>query len=79
MVSPTVPSFFRQPGEAYHQVAERIRPGVLIEDDCESIGGEVEMTYPHLHSEAKARIKSIVILEFGGIDDLPNDLSELAA
>lgn len=71
--------FFRRSGEEYGDVAERILPDVLIEDDCESIGGEAEMTYPHLQSEAKARIKSIVVPEFDGIDDLPTNLSELAA
>jgi hypothetical protein len=40
--------FFRQPDEQYHHVAERVRPDILIEDDCESIGRESEMTYPEI-------------------------------
>ncbi len=69
--------WFRQPGERYEDVAERVRPDVLIEDDCESIGGEVQMTYPHVRPELKARIISIVVKEFGGIDYLPDDVRDL--
>lgn len=68
---------FRQRGEAYAQVAERVLPDVLIEDDCESIGGAPEMTYPHLRPEMQAGITSIVVKEFAGIDHLPDDLAAL--
>jgi hypothetical protein len=69
--------FFRQKGEAYKDVAERVLPDVIVEDDCESIGGEVEMTYPHIRPDIKARIKSIVVPEAGGIDHLPDDIAIL--
>lgn len=69
--------WFRQPGEHYKDVAERVRPDVLVEDDCESIGGEVQMTYPHIRAELKARIVSIVVKEFGGIDHLPDNVPDL--
>lgn len=69
----------RQPGERYSNVAERVMPDVLVEDDCESIGGEVEMTYPHIRPELKPRIKSVVVREFGGIDHLPDDISALVS
>ncbi len=69
--------FFRQKGEKYKDVAERIRPDIIIEDDCESIGGEIEMTYPHINPELKAKIKSIVVKEFEGIDHLPDSLEKL--
>jgi hypothetical protein len=68
---------FRKIGEQYKDVAERALPDLIIEDDCESIGGEEEMTYPHIKPELKGRIKSIVVKEFGGIDHLPDDLSTL--
>ncbi len=71
--------FFREGDEAYPDAAGRAIPDILIEDDCESIGGEREMTYPHLRPELKAGIKSIVVKEFGGLDDLPDKVSELAA
>ena len=71
--------FFRQEGEEYKDAAERAIPDILIEDDCESIGGEIEMTYPHIRSEIKARIISIVVKEFSGIDHLPESPSDLIA
>ncbi len=69
--------YFRQNGEEYNDVAERIMPNIIIEDDCESIGGEKEMTYPSIKPELKAKIKSIVVKEFSGIDNLPDNVSEL--
>lgn len=68
---------FRQPDESYQDVAGRVLPDVLIEDDCESIGGAAEMTYPYIRPELQASITSIVVKEFGGIDYLPPD--DLAA
>lgn len=70
--------FFRREGEEYKNAAERVIPDILIEDDCESIGGEVEMTYPHIKPELKTRIKSITVKEFGGIDHLSENISDLA-
>jgi hypothetical protein len=58
---------FRRQGEKYKDVAERILPDVLIEDNCESIGGEVEMTYPHIHPKRQKRIKSIVVRNLRGL------------
>lgn len=69
--------YFRKRGEDYKNVAERLMPNVLIEDDCESIGGEKEMVYPHIKEELRPKIKSVVIKEFGGIDDLTTDISLL--
>lgn len=68
---------FRQQGEDYKDVAEKIMPDVLIEDDCESIGGEKEMVYPHIKPQVKEKMKSIIVKEFAGIDDLPNSLDAL--
>jgi hypothetical protein len=69
---------FRQDGESYQDVAEHALPDILIEDDCESIGGEREMTYPYIRPDLRTRIKSIVVKEFGGIDHLPDELTALA-
>ncbi len=68
---------YRHGAETYAQVAEKVMPNVLIEDDCRSIGGEVEMTYPHINPEKKELIKSIVVKEFSGIDNLPDDINDL--
>lgn len=74
---PSALLLFRAQGEEYKDVAERAVPDVIVEDDCESIGGEVEMTYPRIRPEIKAQIISVVVQEFGGIDHLPDDPSEL--
>ena len=71
--------FHRQGGQDYGQVAERILPDILIEDDCESIGGGQEITYLQIKPEARLKIKSIIVKEFGGIDHLPNDVNLLAS
>ena len=69
---------FRNDSEEYKDIVERVMPNVLIEDDCESIGGRNEMTITHVKPEVKRMIKSIVIKEFGGIDHLPDKISELS-
>ena len=76
---PDGPVIYRRDREEYKDVVERIRPlpDLIVEDDCESIGGEAEMVHPHLERELKNRIKSIVVKEFGGIDYLPDGISEL--
>lgn len=69
--------YFRQQGEDYKDIAERVIPNILIEDDCESIGGEKEMVYPHIKEELKPKIKSIIVREFEGIDHIAEKLSDL--
>ncbi len=69
--------FYRREREEYKDVAERLMPDMIVEDDCEGIGGEVQMTYPHIRPDLKSRIKSVVVKEFGGIDHLPDSLTEL--
>lgn len=68
---------FRQGNEEYKDVAERVVPDILIEDDCESLGGMDEWTITHVRPEIKNRIKSIIVKEFGGIDHLPDKISAL--
>jgi len=68
---------FRSAGEKYSDVAERALPNIIVEDDCESIGGEKEMTYPQIKQELKARIKPVVVKEFAGIGHLPDRIFEL--
>ncbi len=69
--------YFRNRGEDYEDVAERLLPDVIVEDDCESIGGEKEMTYPYIRADLKVRIKPITVKEFEGIDHLPDNITEL--
>ena len=68
---------YRKKGKSYKDVAEKVMPDILIEDDCESIGGEKEMTYTFIELGLKKRIKSIPVKEFGGIDHLPDSLEDL--
>lgn len=68
--------FFRSKGENYKDVAERVMPDILIEDDCISIGGEKEMVYPHINDSLKSKIIPVVIPEFSGIDELADDITE---
>src|SRR5439155_26257936 len=65
--------FYRRENEHYGRAAERAAADIIVEDDCESIGGPAQMTYPKLGPDSKARTKSVVIPEWGGIDHLPTD------
>ena len=69
---------YRKSGETYKDIAEREIPDILIEDDYASDGGVADMTYPHLDPEIKKKIISIVIPEFSGIDQLPENITDLA-
>ncbi|MFH1849174.1 MAG: hypothetical protein ABH879_03215 [archaeon] len=67
----------RQKNEEYKDVVERMIPDVLVEDDCESIGGTDKMAITHVKSEVRKKIKSIPVREFGGIDHLPDEIAAL--
>lgn len=69
---------FRTEGNSYANVVEELLPDVLIEDDCESMGVNAELIYPTISEPIKKRIKSWIIPEFGGINELPNRIKELA-
>lgn len=75
---PNCPIIYRQNNQSYADVVEHLIPDILIEDDCESIGGKNEMVYPHIKPELKTKIKSIVIKEFAGIDHIPDDIKQLS-
>ena len=68
----------RGKSEPYAEIVERVKPAVLIEDDCASIGGTSQMCITNVKSEIKNTIKSISVKEFEGIDHLPTDLRDLA-
>lgn len=74
---PTGQVTFRAAQETYQDVAERVMPDILIEDDCESIGGEQETIYPYLRPGIRVYIRSIIVREFEGIDHLPDNLTDL--
>jgi len=68
---------YRRNNESYKDVAEKIAPDILIEDDCESISGVKEMTITFVKPEIKQKIKSIIVQEFGGINHLPDNIKNL--
>ena len=67
----------RTKNKQYKDVATKAMPDIIIEDDCESIGGSNEMTYTHLDSQVKAKIKLVVVKMFEGIDHLPARIMDL--
>lgn len=63
----------RAKGEKYSNIVERIKPDVLIEDDCKSIGGLKKCCITDVKEEIKIGIQSIIVLEFAGIDNIHID------
>ena len=68
---------YRKKGLKYIDLIESIKPDILIEDDCESIGGEKEMIITHISSNLKNKIISVVVKEFEGIDHLSDNIDEI--
>lgn len=68
---------FRDKGQTYAEIAQAQMPDILIEDNCESIGGKDQMTYTSINHNSSNKIKSIIVHEFGGVDHLPDQLNEL--
>lgn len=69
--------YYREKKQSYKQLVEAVMPDILIEDDCKSIGGAWQLCITYVKPSKKRQIKSIVVKEFMGIDDLPANLSEL--
>lgn len=71
--------YHRELNETYADVVARIKPlpDLLIEDDCESMGDDPDLTYPSLSPEQKTKMRSIIVQEFGGIDHLPDNIEAL--
>ena len=60
----------RDKKESYSDLVERICPDILIEDDCKSIGGEKHWCITNVNKEIRNNIKSIIVEEFKGIDEV---------
>lgn len=69
--------YFRGIKEKYKDIVEQALPDVLIEDSCKSIGGSKQMCITYVKPEIKDIIRSIVVKEFKGIDNLPESIDEL--
>ncbi|MFH1631205.1 MAG: methyltransferase domain-containing protein [Candidatus Aenigmatarchaeota archaeon] len=68
--------YHRKTGEQYKDIVEKAIPDVLIEDDCKSIGGVKEMSITYVRSNIKKKIVSMIVKEFNGIDNLPDDIHD---
>jgi hypothetical protein len=69
--------YYRAHGETYADVARRWSADVVVEDDCESIGGMPQTTASALARSAGRAVRSVVVPEFGGLGHLPDDPTEL--
>ena len=61
---------YRQKYQDYTTLIKEELPDILVEDDCESIGGETNMCSYKLPDNIKNEIKIIKVKEFEGIDDV---------
>ncbi len=71
--------YYREEKQKYKDIIEEVRPDILIEDDCRSIGGSWQMCITHVAPSIRTSIKSIVVKEFRGIDHLPLSVPDLGA
>lgn len=69
--------YYRTGSEKYKDIVESLKPDILIEDNCISIGGAWQMSITYVDEKIRGQIKSIVVKEFKGIDDLPGNLIDL--
>ena len=69
--------YYRGENQEYKDVVEIVYPDILIEDDCYSIGGAKEMCITNVAKSLQERIKSVVVKEFKGIDNLSPNYLEL--
>ncbi|MBI2483058.1 hypothetical protein HYV74_02650 [Candidatus Uhrbacteria bacterium] len=74
---PDGPIRYRERWQSYRDIVEEVIPDVVIEDDCESIGGAKEMATTFLEPHIQQRVRSVVIKEFQGIDHLPDRIDAL--
>jgi len=74
---PKAKLLFRKPDQNYSDVVEKEEPDILIEDDCESIGGKKEMAITYVKPLIRSKIKSIPVKEFEGIDHLSDKVEDL--
>jgi hypothetical protein len=75
---PPGPVCGRRDGETYGELVSRLSPDLVVEDDCESIGGLDETIAAQLDQAARRSIPCLMLPEFGGFGHLPDDPAELA-
>lgn len=57
----------REKGEQYSEIVGRIKPDILVEDECKSIGGQKEWCITNVREQIKAGIYLIIVPEFRGM------------
>ena len=60
----------RDRGQTYREIVEQLKPNVLIEDDCKSIGGTRACCITNVKEEIRKEIQSVIVPEFTGIDNI---------
>lgn len=68
--------YYRVPRQKYKDIIETVMPDILIEDDCKSIGGSIQMCITYVKPEVKNKITSIIVPEFEGIEHLPDKITD---
>jgi hypothetical protein len=69
--------YYRSHGESYADVVRRWPADLLVEDDCESIGGRARTAASELRRSPGPSVPCVVVPEFGGLMHLPDDPAEL--
>ena len=70
---PPGPVHGRQQGEDYGPLVERLGLDVLVEDDCESIGGAAQTCAAQLSPAGRQSVRCVVLPEFSGLAGLPDN------
>jgi len=73
---PIGPVHWRADAESYEEIVRRVGPDLVVEDDCESIGGAGQTVASKLGGEQGA-VPCCIVPEFGGLGHLPNDPADL--
>ena len=71
--------FCRGPGESYAEAARRAAADIVVEDDCESIGGRSQTIAAGLAAAPGRAVTSVIVPEFGGLAQLPDDPGDLTS
>ncbi len=69
--------YYRAHGESYADVVRRWSADILVEDDCESIGGRAHTTASDFARSSGLAVRCVVVPEFGGLAHLPDEPTEL--
>ncbi|MBV9094388.1 MAG: hypothetical protein JO132_10995 [Streptosporangiaceae bacterium] len=65
--------------ENYGALVDRLALDVLVEDDCESIGGPRQTCVAQLSPAARRRVRCVMLPEFLGLGGLPDHPAGLLA